>query len=230
MPSSLEQIIQLSRDLYPLGRAFKMPIGGELEQLHAALAESEAQAFDDACSILDSTIADNANFSADDAAAWENRLGLITGSVLADRILAINQKLNYPGTDAPRQHYSFIEDELQAAGFNVKVYENNFSGLTQTPEQILGTSAGASYHATTVQHATAQQHGGQYSNKVANYIEEAKDATFVIGSNYRSTFYISGTPIDTFADVLASRKDEFRQLILKLKPAQTVAFLFVNYV
>ena len=64
-----------------------------------------------------------------------------------------------------------------------------------------------------------------------NYLEEAKDATFSIpATNYRTTFYISGNPITTFANVQSEREDEFRQLILQLKPAQTAAFLFVNYV
>jgi hypothetical protein len=232
MPTTQEHIRKLSRDLYPGGRAFKMPIDGILDQLHEALAESEGQAFNDALAIMDSLFADNPNFTTGDAEIWEGRLGLISNPLtpLVDRMAAINQKLNYPGTTAPRQHFQFIEDELNAAGFAVKVYENNFGGVTQSPEQILGTSLGASFHATTIQHATTQQHGGLYSNKVANYIEESKDAQFVIGGNYRSTFYISGTPITTFADILATRKDEFRQLILKLKPAQTMAFLFVNYI
>jgi len=32
------------------------------------------------------------------------------------------------------------------------------------------------------------------------------------------------------ADIPSVRKDEFRQLILKIKPAQTVGYLFINYV
>lgn len=64
---------------------------------------------------------------------------------------------------------------------------------------------------------------------VANHMNETLDEIFHIGSNLRSTFFIGDAYLGEFADVPAARKDEFRQLILKLKPAQTVAFLFINY-
>jgi hypothetical protein len=64
---------------------------------------------------------------------------------------------------------------------------------------------------------------------VANYIDELEDEDFSIGSNYRSTFYIAGSTITTFATLDIARKNEFRQLVLQLKPAQTVAFLFINF-
>ncbi|MEY5042737.1 MAG: hypothetical protein RLZZ414_2304, partial [Bacteroidota bacterium] len=83
---------------------------------------------------------------------------------------------------------------------------------------------------------------------IANYIDELRDATFDTGADLFSTFFITndnfGT-IDDFGvtipttginiddirvDVLEVRKKEFRQLLLKLKPTQTVGYLFVNYV
>lgn len=235
MYSVIEKIKKLSGDLYPDGRAFVAALEGVRNKLHAALAISEEKAFNDALSILDSTIADNANFDEDDADQWERRLGLITspGTPLATRIMAINRKLNYPITDAPRQHYTFIEDQLVAAGFDVKVYENNFSGVTMTPEEILTPGApSGSVHSVGTFHKSTTLHGSTafYTNKVVNYLEEEKDANFIIGANYRSTFFVAGVTVDTFADVPAARKLEFRQLILRLKPQQTVGFLFVNYI
>lgn len=231
------KIIKATRLLYPRGRAFKMPYGGTLDKLHKALSISESQAYLDSVSILDSTIADNSNFTASDATDWEVRLGIApsTGVVtLADRILAINRKYNHPGTIKARQHWRYIEAQLQAAGFNVFVYENIFSDgmggfITKSPEQVLGTASGAAFHKTTVYHGTIF-HGGTYKNMVANSVDEALDATFIVGSNYRSTFFISSNVIDVFADVSEARKNEFRQLILQLKPSQTVAYLFVNYI
>lgn len=64
----------------------------------------------------------------------------------------------------------------------------------------------------------------------ANHISETQDEPFNIGANLRSTFFICDAYLGEFADVPAARKDEFRQLILKLKPAQTVSFLLINYV
>lgn len=233
-----DKVRKATRLLYPRGRAFKMPFDGILDRLHKALSISEAQCFLDATNTLDSAIADNPNFTADDATDWERRLGIYTSTSaisLSDRILAINRKYAHPSTVRCRQNWRYIEAQLQAAGFDVYVYENRFDdgvgGLeTRTPEYFLGVSAGASFHKSTVYHKTTRYHGGVFNKKVANHINEEDDYSFVIGSNYRSTFYISSSSISTFADVDESRKDEFRQLILLLKPAQTVAFLFVNYV
>lgn len=65
---------------------------------------------------------------------------------------------------------------------------------------------------------------------VANHISESIDEPFNIGANLKSTFFICDATLGEFADVAATRKDEFRQLILKLKPTQTVAYLFINYI
>jgi hypothetical protein len=229
-----DQLLQLSRLLYPSGRAFKMPFGGASEKLHRGLIASEARLLDDARALFDAIIADNSNYTADDASAWEVRLGIAASSStsLADRKKAINQKLNYPGTNGPRQHYVFIQDQLRAAGFDVYIWENKFLGpVTKTPEQVLGTTTGSAYHATTLQHATGLQHGNTFSNKIANYVEERRDAPYVV-SDYRFTFFVTGSDssITTFASIPEARKDEFRQLLLMLKPAHTVGFLFVNYV
>lgn len=46
----------------------------------------------------------------------------------------------------------------------------------------------------------------------------------------KSTFFIGGSTLGEFANISEERKKEFRQTILKLKPAQTVAFLYINYI
>lgn len=232
-----EKILSLTKQLYPTGRAFKMPAGGSLEKLHLALIESEVQAYNDAIAIKNNILPDNTSFTADDATDWERRLGLITNSAvpLADRKLAIIRKMNAPGANPAKGHYLYLQDQLRKAGFDVYVFENRFGSypsgfFTQTPLALTGDTG----LITAIQHGDFQhgdaQHGGYYNNKVVNHIDEAKDLTFSIGNNYRSTFFIGGTPVGSFASVDADRKDEFRQLILKIKPVQTVAFLFINYI
>lgn len=225
-----------TRLLYPRARAFKLPFNGILDRLHDALAISETKAFRDALLVLDSTIADNDNFTADDATDWERRLGIYSGGSsvpLPDRMQAINRKINHPGTQKARQNWRYIQAQLQAAGFPVFIHENRFddlgSWITKTPEQILGISAGAAFHSSSVYHG-AIFHGATFKNIIANHIEEDLDSTFVIGSNYRSTFYVTGGAIDEFGSIPEVRKNEFRQLLLLLKPAQTVGFLFINYI
>ena len=52
---------------------------------------------------------------------------------------------------------------------------------------------------------------------------------FDIGDNYKSTFFIGGAVLGDFANVPFQREKEFRQLVLKLKPDQTIAFIFINF-
>lgn len=212
-----------------------MPNNGWMQGLFTALSLSENAAYQDALAVLHAILPDNDNFTADDATDWERRLGLITNSAvpLADRKLAIQRKMNHPGDIKARQHYLYVQGQLQAAGFDVYVFENRFDdgmgGLeTRSPFDIVGGGTTEVQHGD-IQHGDAQ-HGGAFSNIVANYIDETQDSLFYISPNLRSTFFIGGTPIGTYANVPVARKDEFRQLILKLKPAQTVAYLFINYI
>lgn len=230
-----DSILALTRQLYPKGRAFKMPADSFFERLHTALIVTEAAAFSGILSILDSALPDNMNFTSDDASDWERRLGLIVSpSVpIAQRKAAIIRKINHPGTIKARQNFKYLEGQLQAAGFNVYVYENRFEyGGQYDTMNPLTLSGGIG--ADPVQYGDGQygdfQYGTRYTNLVANHIDQDRDASFGVGDNLRSTFFIGGSPIGSFENVSAARKNEFRQLILRIKPAQTVAFLFINYI
>ena len=230
-------ILKLAKQLFPTGRAFKMPANSVFEKLEKGLAQSESRAYADGLSVLDSILPDNANFSQDDATQWETRLGLIvnSGATLSDRKLAIRRKMNHPGSIKARQNYLYLEGQLQAAGFDVYVHENRFSDgmggyYTKTPEDIIGLyDAGVAEHSDDIDHGDVD-HGAVYDHLVVNNINEDKDSVFDIGDNYRSTFYIGGPYLGEYAEIIAERKDEFRQLILKIKPAQTVGILFIAYV
>ena len=237
--ATIDKIRFLTKKLYPTGRAWNLPDDSVFDKVHTGLAESEADAFDDAVSILDAILPDNDNFTVDDAERWEERLGMVVQSTtvsLADRKLAIKRKMNHPGTVPARQNWLYLQEQLQAAGFDVYVYENIFSGETQSPTDIIGPNdVGIAVHADECEHASDLEHGdgelgSVYEDCVANYIDQTLDAWFDIGDNFRNTFYISGPYIDQFGNVPADRRAEFRQLILRIKPVQTVGFLFINYV
>lgn len=222
-----DKIIQLTRSLYPTGRTFKMPYGGFLEKLHLGFAISEAQAYDDATAILYSILPDNANFTVYDAIDWERRLGLITNNLISldNRKSAIIRKLNSPGLNPAKGHYLNLQRELQLAGFDVYVFENI---PAQTPFSFSGINTKATLQHAQIQHGQ-YNHGYTYTNKIANYIDEAKDLHFSLGGTYKSTFFIS----DLYggkANVPLSRKNEFRQLILKIKQVQSIGFLYINYI
>lgn len=237
MLSIADKFLKLTKQLYPTGRVFNVQENGTLEKLHVSLIESEVQAYNDALAIFYSLLPDNDNFTVDDATDWERRLGLITNSLvsLADRKAAILRKLRFPGTNPAKQHYLYLENQLQLAGFDVYVFENRFPDypdgyITKSPIELGAPSSVLEY----VQHGTFEhgenEHGYVYNNKIANHIDEEKDLYFDIGNNFRSTFFIGGNPLGTYAEVPTARKNEFRQLVLKLKPVQTVALTFINYI
>lgn len=233
--TTLEKISALTKQLLPTGRAFRLPVGGYFEKLMNGLHASEARAYADAVSILNSALPDNDNFSAADATAWERRLGLITNSLvsLADRKLAIKRKMAHPGLIPARQNYLYLQGQLQAAGFDVYVFENRFADyyegyVTKTPNEF----SLLPYPVAQVQHGQIQhgQVSGQvFGNKIVNNINENYDNNFNIGSSYVSTFFIGAQTPGEWAVVDVNRKDEFRQLVLKIKPVQTVAYLLINF-
>ncbi len=243
MLSIEDKLLKLVRQFYPTGRAFKVPVDGTLEKLHRAFGITQAQAYTDAIAILNAVLPDNDGFTTDDAADWERRLGMITNTLvsLTDRKLAIIRKLNAPGVNPAKGHYLYLQDQLQKAGFNVYVYENIFPDyptgyITQTPYDVVAaiSPTDAATLLTKIQYGDFQygdsQYGYRYNNIVANSIDENRDMAFNIGLNFRSTFFIGGNPIGSFANVDVARKIEFRQLILKTKPVQNIGYLFINYI
>ena len=251
----INQIRDLFRQLLPTGRAFKGPVGGYLDKLNNALSISENKAWADALSTFDSAIPDNinGNFTHADATDWERRLGLIqyspfaytyipqhyphpplavpTQPPLAQRLAAIQQQYNYPDDVLPRGYWLYIQQQLQAAGFNVYIYENRFfvggNWITKDPVSIIG--GGITANELADHELGDAQLGGGYNNIIANSIDPHVDAAFNIGPNMRSTFFVGGATLGSWAYVPRVQLQQFRQLLLKLKPVQTVGYLFVIY-
>jgi len=226
-----DQILKLTKNLYPTGRAFKMSINSVFEKFHVGLSLSEERAYSDAISILDSIIPDNSNFTTDDAAQWERRLAITTsiGTTLDDRKSAIIRKMNHPGITPSRQHFLYLEGELQKAGFDLFVHENRFetfvgSGIYETrePNAAFGLNHGEFQHGQ-------QQHGRSDFDTVANSFLQSVDSSFDLGLNLRSTFFIGGEILGDYGNVPAEREIELRRLILNIKPVQAIGLLFVNF-
>ncbi len=214
--------------------------GGILYRLHRALSYVLEEAWTANAGTLNAIMPDNPAFTIADARDWYRRLGIYDSGLVsfADMKLAIARKLSFPLVPLDKQHYLYIENQLRAAGFDVRVYKNKFSDgaggwITKRPEEILGVTYGAAIHSSAVFHG-AITHGAAYGttwpHKIVNYLEEAMDTPFNIGANYRSTFYIAGATVDAFATLDVNREIEFRQLVLKLKRAETCALCFINYV
>jgi hypothetical protein len=201
----------------------------------------------DAASFLTSMLPDNPHFTDgtvdpndNDCDDWERRMGLTRYGVTSattptteQRKLAILAKMAYPGKVKARQSAGYLESCLRSAGFDVHVYENIFPGGTvRRPSEILAEDVGYAGHGLFGHGELG--HGDTFElsgvTVIANYIDEAPDYYFAVDPTYRGTFYIAGPTVDVFASVPATRKREFRQMILRLKPEHLAGYLFINYV
>lgn len=223
--------------LYPTGTAWNLPENKNFSNLHAGINLSLVQAALDAAALLDSSFPDNANFDSDDCTLWEYRFGIEYNASLttAQRRQNIYNAMTFPQNVLGRQSPGYIESSLRDAGFDVHIYENIFfdggGNLYQkTPAQVLGTVTSVTQlrdiSPQTQLGAQTQLGGGSFS-VIAN---SEGNESYNPGGILWPTFFISGNTISTPANVSQYRKTEFRRLVLKLKPAHTVAFLIVNFV
>lgn len=235
--SALKDIlVKLTKQLLPTGRAFKAAVGSNIDIFIKANAETEERVVLDIATIKTSILPDNDQFDENDAENWERVFGITSSSLvdLDDRKAAITQKMQQPGDNPAKGSWEYVEQALQAAGFNVFVYENRFplypSGYeARIPVVVAGTTSILS----SVQYGQIQygqgRYGSRYNNLCVNHIDERRDNLFDNGGNFRTGFFVGGNPVGSFANVPAIRKNEFRQLILKSKPLHAVGYLFINY-
>jgi hypothetical protein len=232
--ATAEELIGLSADLYPTGRAFNMPNGSNLNNLHRGINMGLQRLIEAGAASLDSTFPDNENFNSADADLWEYRFGIPYNATLSieERRAVLLRKMSFPQNIKARQGYRYVENQLQQAGFAVHVYENVFFDVLGhhyylTPADILGTQPTGTQHGGGTQHGDATQHGGGNYAVIANSAEPNEN--YSTGGNLWATFFIAGDTLNSIATVPASRQREFRELVLKLKPAHLVGFLFVNF-
>ena len=228
-----DQILKLTKQLLPTGRAWWLPTGSNIRKFWYALGKSEATAYDFVKSILNQILPDNDEFTADDAALWENRLNLKVnppGLTLDERKTLIARKYAFPGSFIYRQNWRFVEYQLQLAGFPCWIHENRFpdgGGF----EYLYWYEITILQHSIYTQHGYQSQMGDPGMDLVAN--ESDYPEPFEIGAqeNYKGIFFVGG---ETFPDTFNVSEDlvtELRKLILTLKPANTVAVLLMtNYV
>jgi hypothetical protein len=235
LTSLTDVLSRLSQRLYPTGRAFYMPKGGIADRTHIAFNRSSIRLINDANATLDSTFPDNQNFTEDDCDLWEYRFGMVTNSAtsVADRRAAIFRRMGRGRNVPARQHKNYLEYQLQIAGFNVFVFENGFieGGVKvfKTPYEILNILPEAIQHGEPIQHGIGLQHGGGTADLIANS-HKPNEIHSVGDNNLWATFFIGGENLGDMAEIPANREEEFRELVLRLKPAHLVAFTFINYI
>lgn len=218
---------KLAKQLFPSGRAFRMPYNGDGDKFLEAIAESKQDAFDSAISVLDAILPDNSNFTSLDATQWERRLGMIVdnGASLSDRKLAIQRKMNHPGDIQARQSGDYIQQALRDAGFNVTVFWNINRTLLPTPINKKNVFGVNNFGVTNFGILPLVIYPN--SEIIANFIDKTKDQSFELGINNNSFFVVCDSVLGTPVDIPLSRREEIRQLILRLKPLHLPCLLFV---
>ena len=228
--------LDLSLDLYPTGSVWRMSEESSLRKLHQGFNMSFLRLKKMSDSVINKVYPDNQEFDKEDCFYWENKLGLTTNEDLAlylrkDIIL---RKITFPRNFIARQGVLYMQEQLDIYGFNCKIYENKFFDINgnlyqKTPLEIYDDGVSAVQHGNDTQHGNGTQHGSGNFDVIAN---SHLDENFAIGGdeNLWATFFIAAkNSINERATIDLSRKREFRELILKLKPAHLVAFVFANY-
>lgn len=226
--SSLTDIMaNLAIDLYPTGRAFTMQKDGVADKIHVALNRSFIRLVNSGFGIFDSIIPDNDNFDAEDCLLWEYRLGLKTNESfpLQDRRDAILRKMSRGRNVKARQSLEYIQYQLRIAGFDVYVHENTIP--YRSPEDIVAGSSNIAQHGGDNQHGVGSQHGATSVQLIAN--SSSQNEVFSVG-NLWASFFIGGAILGDMATITQNREQEFRELVLKLKPAHLIAYTFINFV
>ena len=230
-------LLDLSSDLYPTGRAWDLSDGSDLNLLHQAFNLSFERLKADSDSLINFLLPDNNEFSVEDARYWENKYGLISNEnlSLSLRKEILLRKISFPGRFKTRQNILYINEQLEVYGFDVKAYENKFFDVNgniyyKSASDVFLSSLAQVQHGDETQHGEGTQHGSGNFDLIANsYFDE----NYSIGGdeNLWATFFIaSKSSLEEQGYISSSRKREFRELILKLKPAHLVAFTFINYI
>ncbi|MES2287271.1 MAG: hypothetical protein V4547_16385 [Bacteroidota bacterium] len=235
--STASDLLSVVDQLYPTGRAWNMPENGLLSALHSALNISFLRLIEDSAAVINNNIPDNELFEENDCDLWEYRLGLISNPTLSltERRSLIFNKMGYPNNIKARQSASHIQHQLNQSGFNVGVYENAFydafgNRFYKLPSDIIAGGLTSTQHGWTTQHGGGTQHGSGGYEVIANSLQEGESYNVGGLSKLWSTFFIAGPDsIYDTAIIPSIRKTEFREQVLKLKPAHTVAFVFITH-
>ena len=218
-------IVKVKKQLLPTGRAFYVPKDSNFEKLLNGMAVEELNAINGSVNLLNSIIPDNDNFTEEDCAKWENTLSVYASALdsIENRKAAIYRKMQFPSNTKGRQHKNYLEGQLRAANFNVRIYEysdikNNFSATVHSPD---------------VDHSYATVHGGWeiplYTGFIANFLDETLE-TIVPPTieNLKNIFWIAGESFSEYVNIPPYRIEEFRNIVLTIKPLHTVAYLRVT--
>lgn len=229
--------------LFPRAEAWRIAIGSWLRKLLDGFASLPAAAR----IFIDRVYEQLApgSVDAENLADWERQFGINFPSASeTDRRLAIAAKWAATGGQSPQ----YIEDTLQAAGFNVYVHEwwvppNEAPRTARDPRDYANQPLIGQYQcipdSETQHECTDVPNGPQCTEWLMN------EVNYIVNDNltpiapppipsdpdrWRFFIYIGAETFPNFAEVSMFRRDEFRELLLTICPAQQWIVTLVDYV
>lgn len=199
--------------LYPNGRAFIRSDSSNRAIIHDSIGVVNKDVVSQFESLKIGMIPDNNKITLEEVELLEYKYGIyfVEGLTLEQRKTRLLYRMAYPNGIIYRQSAYYMEWVLRNHGFDVRVSEN----LDRfPPADIIGLSE--LRHSNNTLHG-ASTHGGVKYNLIANNMQEGE--FFSLGGNIWATFFIK------LNSELGARKTEFRELVLKLKPAHLVALI-----
>lgn len=249
-------INDVTEKLFPTGRAHKVDKVGE--DMRLALSDGVERVNDAIDDLINGVLPDNPNFTIDWCLRHERMYGLSvypsdTLQVRMARILA--HITPYP-KDVGVLSLQVLQDEIDAAGWAGVLYiHENLDGLY--PQDVLpqlsypmqsGDGQLADFQLGGYNYADDypqfyewfqlgdyQLGGGilgtipQFNNKIANSLQRIEDL-FVNLAPVENTFYVCGQNLGDIVTLPQADEIPLRQLLLDIKPLNSVGFLLIEYI
>lgn len=230
----IEATFRALRILLPDARAWRLAKNSAIRRLMRGLAETPTHAR----GFVDGIFGDLFPVSTRVPELWEAQFGLVAGTDDATRRKQIDAAWKATGGQSPR----YIQDVIQAAGFDVYVHEWWVPGSTPrvardprsyTHVPLIGT----------VQCGEPTARCGESSARCNRFL--ANETDYIVNKNLTNVapppvpsdptrwpffVYFGAETFPSRASVPAARRDEFERLLLKLRPQQQWLVTLIDYV
>ena len=200
------------KQLYPNGHAFNVSDNTNRAKIHNSTNVVYNDYLDQSKSLVNGALAKD-GISEEEISFLENIYGVyfVDGLTIEERLNRVRLRMTYPNGIVNRSSAAWIEHVLMSFGFDVRIIENT-GEIPPQPAILSRTQYG-----TTNYGINNNLNGFKY-NVIANSMFENEIYSF--GGKLWATFFINIiTPIEP------ERINEFRELVLKLKPAHLCAIV-----
>lgn len=208
--------------LYPNGAAFKTLKGGFRSKVHESVDYTLNEFFEIKDSFFNGLYPDNDLITVEevDFLSYIYGLDYPDGTTFLEKKGLLLNRMNRSGAANYKQSAIYIEKVLNDFGFDVMVTEN----INQEIPIELKTN-NLVQHGINVQHGLGVQTGMKMLPVIANSQNPREFYAIGVGNVWASFFITGKGGLNEVIPVPDSRMVQFRELVLRLKPAHTVVVL-----